>query len=143
MVGEPLEQAPAVGLDAEQIERWWREHAELDQRVTDALGALADGTMAAVAAAMAELSETLDRHFTTEEAVYFPLVECHSNACASRVVAARLGHTRLRDSIEQIDALVASGDLRAAQRGMGALLAAFRRHEREEAALVHALGVRA
>ena len=122
--------------DPESIERWWQEHSELDLLVESLEQAMDDGSIARAGAALEELANALEEHFTVEERVYFPLVEQLSSEHAPIVRAASLGHAKIRDRLDTLRDLVANGEIAPARRGLAVLLDRFRTHEAEEAKLV-------
>jgi iron-sulfur cluster repair protein YtfE (RIC family) len=125
--------------DAQGIDRWWEEHAELARMVDSVAEALDGGAIETVSGALEELADALEGHFSVEELTYFPLIEQFSARHASAVAGARLGHAKLRERLEDLRDLVEVGELSAARRGLGVLLARFRDHEEEEEKMVRAL----
>jgi iron-sulfur cluster repair protein YtfE (RIC family) len=122
--------------EEQSLARWWEEHSELD-RLVEAVEETMGGADAAEAArALEQLDEALDAHFTVEEQVYFPLVEEFSPLHSSVVRAASLGHTKIRERMHALRALVENGEIGPARRALFVLLDRFRTHETEERKLI-------
>jgi len=118
------------------MERWWQEHSELDALVAVVVEALGRGALAPASGSLEDLADALEAHFETEESAYFPLVERVSPEHRSALDAARLGHRKIRERLEDLRALVENGNVRAARVALGILLERFRLHELEEAKLI-------
>jgi hypothetical protein len=86
--------------------------------------------------ALDELAAALESHFDVEERVYFPLVERFSPEHAASVRAARLGHVKVVETLENLRDLVERGQVGAARRILALLLERFHTHESEEARLI-------
>jgi hypothetical protein len=118
------------------MQRWWQEHSELDALVEVVIEALGRGAISATAGSLEDLTAALDAHFELEESAYFPLVERVSPEQSSALAAARLGHHKIRERLNELRELIESGDLRAARAALDILLERFRAHEIEEAKLI-------
>jgi hypothetical protein len=131
---------PEVAMTALQMtdgmQRCWQEHSELDALVERVVEALGRGAISPVAESLEDLAGTLEAHFGIEESAYFPLVERLSPDQRSALDAARLGHRKIRERLEDLRELVENGDLRAARAALDVLLDRFRAHEVEEAKLI-------
>ena len=114
--------------DPQGLERWQREHSELDWLTRTLEDSLARESLALARDALDELSTVLDSHFTIEEEVYFPLIERVSDRDRSAVAAARLGHAKLRDGLEDLKRLLGSRDFRTARGDVRVLLSHLRDH---------------
>ena len=121
------------------LPRWWQEHSELDQVVADVMKALATGNLDRPLAAVSTLKETLERHFYVEETIYFPLVERFAPEEGSSVRAAQLGHDRMREALNDLQGLLASGDRPRAQDVLAQLLTRLNEHEAHEEQLIQRL----
>ena len=122
--------------DTQSLQRWWREHSELDLLVVTLEETMSRGSISAASAALEDLTEALEEHFGVEEDVYFPLVERLSAAHEPVLKAARLGHLKIRERLEDLRELVANGDMEPAHRGLALVLDRTRTHEIEEAKLI-------
>jgi iron-sulfur cluster repair protein YtfE (RIC family) len=118
------------------FQRWWDEHSQLDRLVEELESALTRGALGPATAALDELASTLEAHFTVEEEVYFPLLGSLDPAHQPALDAARLGHDKLRERLEQLRQLVDTGEVPAARRALRVVLDRFRQHEEEEEKLV-------
>ena len=125
--------------DGLSLPRWWAEHSELDQMVADVTRALATGGLDPSLAAIAALKETLERHFSVEETVYFPLVERLAPEEASAVRAAQEGHDCMRGELDDLQKLLAGGDRPGARRVLAQLLVGLSEHEAHEEQLIQRL----
>ena len=121
---------------ANPMHRWWQEHSELDALVALVVEALERGSIASAGESLDDLATALEAHFELEETAYFPLVERISPDQRPAVDAARLGHRKIRERLEDLLALVAAGDLRAARAALDVLLERFHTHEAEEGKLI-------
>ena len=119
-----------------ELQRWWKEHSELDRLVEVLTETLSGGRMAAARAAFENLFEAMEAHLTVEEDVYFPLVEKLSHAHIPVLREARLAHLELRGNLEEMRDHLSEGELDAARRVLIALLDRFREHEQTEAQLI-------
>ncbi len=139
--------APTVGCNADwdpvdvnvefpDLQRWWDEHSQLDRLVDELEQGLQRGAIAPARAALEELAATLEGHFAVEEGVYFPLLESVDPAQKPSLDAARLGHGKIRDRLEQLRQLVDGRDIPSARRALRVVLDRFRQHEEEEAKLI-------
>jgi iron-sulfur cluster repair protein YtfE (RIC family) len=88
---------------------------------------------------VARLAAALERHFETEESIYFPLAERASAQSARLLERARWGHQRLREALADLRALVEGVEIEAARRSFAALLRGLQIHEEEEVAILVAL----
>jgi hypothetical protein len=122
--------------DRSSLERWWEEHSELDRLVAAVEESLSGGRVDVSRGALDELAAALESHFDVEERVYFPLVERFSPEHAAIVRAARLGHVKVVETLENLRDLVERGQVGAARRILALLLERFRTHETEEARLI-------
>ena len=118
------------------LERWWVEHSELDRLVNDVADAMADSALSRASAALEELAFALEDHFEVEEQTYFPLVRRLSSKHEPVVRAALLGHSKIRQRLEQLRSLVDDGEVSQARRGFSVLLERFQTHEASEAKLI-------
>lgn len=118
------------------FQRWWEEHSQLDRLVEELESALVRGAIGPAIAALDELTSTLEAHFTVEEEVYFPLLGTLDPAHQPSLDAARLGHNKIRERLEQLRQLVDGGEVPAARRALRVVLDRFRMHEEEEEKLV-------
>ncbi len=116
--------------------RWWQEHSELDGLVEVVVEALGGGAIDSAGESLEDLARALEAHFELEETAYFPLVERLSPDQRAAVDAARVGHRNIRERLEALLTLVATGDLRAARAAFDVLLERFRTHEAEEGKLI-------
>lgn len=132
---DPMPEVP----DAQELIRWFEEHGELDRLTEVAQNELSSGRIGRATRAMAELGEALEAHFAAEEEVYFPLIKQIVGGYSSVVVAAELGHKKIRERFELLTELLADGDLAAARQGFDLLLARLRRHEADEARIAREL----
>ncbi len=124
-------------MDAQpDFQRWWDEHSELDRLVAELESALVRGAIAAATSALDALASTLEGHFAVEEEIYFPLLESIDPAHAPALDAARLGHGKICERLEQLRQLVDGGEVPAARRVLRTVLDRFRLHEEEEEKLV-------
>lgn len=124
---------------AETLESWWEQHSRLDQLVLGLEGAFSNGSIGAASEALDALTDALEEHFGLEEQVYFPLVERLSREHAPAIQAAKLGHQRVRERLEQVRELIGEGQLVPARRALHLLLERFRTHEADETRLIEAL----
>lgn len=118
------------------FERWWQEHSELDQLVTELDGALRDGSSARASGALEDLTEAFRTHLAVEEEVYFPLLERLLPEQTPGIRSARLAHQDLLHDLDRMQGNLAGEDLAAARETLGSLLRRFREHEQEEAQMV-------
>ena len=125
-----------TGSSGGGLQRWWQDHSELDQLVGKLQDATERQSVAAASAALEELAEALEGHFTVEEEVYFPLVERLRPELAETMKDARMAHLTLRGQLDQLRGLLSDGDREAARGVLGALLELFRRHEALEERLI-------
>ena len=123
-------------MTSDGLKRWWEEHSELDALVDVVVDALQHGGIASAASSLEDLAGALEAHFGVEETAYFPLVERLSPEQRPTIDAARLGHRKIRERLEDLRELVENGDLRAARAALYVLLERFRAHELEETKLV-------
>lgn len=121
------------------LQRWWREHSELDRLVAALERTLGGRRAAEVQDALDDLQESLEAHFNLEERLYFPLVERYSPDHASAVRAAVQGHAAIRLALRELSDLVEAGETSAARRALGLLLDQFRSHEAHEEQLISEL----
>lgn len=121
------------------LPRWWEEHSEIDQVVADVTQALASGGLDGTLAAISALEATLERHFSVEETIYFPLIERFAPEEGSSIRAAQLGHHRLRSTLSDLRGFLADGDRPSAQRVLAQLLAGLNEHEAHEEQLIQRL----
>ena len=121
------------------LPRWWEEHSELDQVVADVTRTLASGGLDRTLAAVSALKATLERHFSVEETIYFPLIDRFAPEESSSVRAAQLGHHRMRSTLNDLRGLLAGGDRASARRVLAQLLAGLREHEAHEEQLIERL----
>lgn len=121
---------------AAAMNRWWREHGELDRRIDAVLAAIEGGSLARVSADLEELASAFEEHFDEEESVYFPLISGLSSRHQSVVGAASLAHRKIRDRVDQARKLINDGELAPARRDFSVLLDRFRTHEAMEAKLI-------
>ena len=127
------------GITRSGIERWWQEHSELDRLVADVKIAMTSGSTQTADAALEELFEALEAHFKVEEDVYFPLIEKTSDRHTDVLRGARLGHRRIRESLEDVRSLVERAEFAGAERSLAILLDHFRAHEDAETQLIRDL----
>ena len=125
--------------DRHELVRWFEEHGELDRLTEVVADRFSRGSIADASRALTDLGEMLEAHFAAEEQVYFPLIERLAGGHPSVVVAAALGHKKIRERLDQLSQLVEGGELAAARRGLDVLLARLRKHEADEARLVREL----
>ncbi len=123
-------------MDTDRLRRWWEEHSELDELVEAIRSALARGSLSAATVFLGRLSTTLEGHFSTEEDLYFPLVERASPQSKPLIDAARAGHRQLRTAVEDLHALVETAEVASARSALARLLHKLGTHEAQEAALV-------
>ena len=123
-------------MDGPTLERWWEQNSELDRIVEAVRRKLGRGALSEAAASIDRLTTVLEGHFTTEEDLYFPLIERAAPSNAARVAAARSGHAKVREALENLSALVETGDLTSAHRALAGLLHRLQIHEDEEAKLI-------
>jgi hemerythrin len=119
-----------------ELQRWWKEHSELDRLVEVLTETMSGGRMAAARAALEDLFEAMEAHLSVEEDVYFPLVEKLAHAHIPLLREARLAHLELRGNLEEMRDHLSQGELDAARRALVALLDRFREHEQTEARLI-------
>jgi iron-sulfur cluster repair protein YtfE (RIC family) len=127
--------------EAGVFERWWREHSELDQLVTELDAALRDGSGARARESLDDLTEAFRSHLAIEEEVYFPLLEGLLPEQAAGIRSARLAHRELLGALDEMVEQVAQADLPTARATLDVLLQRFRDHEQEEARMVAKLRV--
>jgi iron-sulfur cluster repair protein YtfE (RIC family) len=123
------------------FERWWEEHSELDQLVTELDAALRDGRSGRASEALDDLTEAFRSHLAIEEEVYFPLLEGLLPEQAPGIRGARLAHRDLLGAFDRLREQVAQADLPTARATLDDLLQRFRDHEQEEARMVARLRV--
>jgi iron-sulfur cluster repair protein YtfE (RIC family) len=129
---------PGSGSDENSgvFERWWQEHSELDQLVSELEAALHTESNARASQALEELSEALRSHLAVEEDVYFPLLERLLPDSATGVQSARLAHRHLLVDLEKLREDLTQPDLTGARSTLEKLLRGFREHEQAEAEMV-------
>lgn len=121
------------------LERWWREHSDLDRLVSELDEALGCRSPGRASEAFSEFADALRSHFTLEENVYFPLVERLRPETAPMVREARLAHLDLLRELEGLEGHLAAEDIPAARSSLGTLLSRFRHHEKLEGDIIHSL----
>ncbi len=119
-----------------ELARWWREHSDLDQLVSELVEATETRRLAAASAALEELASALEGHFTVEEEVYFPLVPDLRPEFAASLERARLAHSELSSRFEVMRGLLSDGDRLRAKDVLSGALDLFRIHEEMEGALI-------
>ena len=92
--------------DSTSFQRWWQEHSELDDLVRVVEARMGRGSLARTSQALEELEAVLDAHFTVEERVYFPLIEKLSPERHTSIQAAREGHLRMTELLDELRVLV-------------------------------------
>ena len=102
-------------MNHEVIQAWWEEHEEIDELMTSIGSALGRKAFSAAYVLLGRLSATLERHFDTEESLYFPFVEQSSPGSGPLLERARSAHRKLRASLEDLHVLVESADAGSAQ----------------------------
>ena len=118
---------------------WVRESGELGPLVSLLVEAVATQAPSAANAALRELAEAMEAHFSVKEEVYFPLVEdLRPDQCCS-VERARRVHTRVRRGLDELSRSLSDGRLHEARNLLGELLAELRAHEQEAARLIAGL----
>jgi len=123
-------------MNTRLMERWWAEHAELDDLVQLIRMELGRGAVSSAAVSVDRLALTLEQHFATEEDLYFPLVERISPTTARLLEGARAAHRKLRKNAEDLLVLIENADVAAARRALGQLLHHLHEHEGEEVSLI-------
>jgi hemerythrin len=118
------------------LQRWWREHSELDQLVETLLEACEGPRNAAASAALEEFAEALEGHFRVEEDTYFPLIERLDQDLAETLKGARLAHLMVRAQLEELRGCLARGEGAKAREVLKGLLELFRNHEELESRLI-------
>jgi iron-sulfur cluster repair protein YtfE (RIC family) len=119
-------------MDADTLRRWWRDHAEIDRALDEIRIDLARGDPAAGDARFARFATALERHFATEEEIYFPLAARTSAQSARLLDRVRLGHQRLRGAVEDLRRRVELAQVASARRAFAMLLDDLHAHEKEE-----------
>jgi hypothetical protein len=120
-------------------EGWVRERGELGPLVALLVEAVATQGPSAANAALRELAEAMEAHFTVKEEVYFPLVEDLRPDQRYSVERARGVHTRVRRGLGELSRSLNDGRLHEARSLLGDLLAELRAHEQEAARLIAGL----
>jgi len=133
-VGE--QESTASQTLGQAIERWWREHGDLDYQVGAVVHALTQRGVAAASAAIEDFASALEDHLGVEEEVYFPLIERLAPEHTPAVQRARLAHLELRDGIDELREQLMHGELMPARRSFTALLARLRSHEEMEGRII-------
>jgi len=123
-------------MDADMLRRWWRDHGEIDRAVEAARLELGRGELTAADERVARLGAALERHFATEEQIYFPLAARTSTASAQLLERARWGHQELRDTLADLHALVDHGEVAMARLCLETLFRRLHVHEEEEVSLI-------
>lgn len=121
------------------IERWWRDHNDLDYQVGAVVHALTQRGVTAASAAIEDFAAALEDHLGVEEEVYFPLIERLAPEHASAVQRARFSHLELRDGIDELREQLMRGELIPARRSFTALIALLRSHEEREGRIIAVL----
>lgn len=121
---------------AGELERWWRDHSELDRLVACLVDTIDTGSAAAAESALEELASALEGHLSVEEDVYFPLVEKLSSDHREALRDALRAHDRVRSDLDGLRSRLREGELTGARRELIALLNRFRLHEEAEARLI-------
>jgi hypothetical protein len=120
-------------------ENWARERGELGPLVSLLVEAVATQGPSAASAALRELAEAMEAHFSVKEEVYFPLVEDLRPDQRTSVERARRVHTRVRRGLGELGRSLTDGRIDEARDLLGELLAELRVHEREAARLIAGL----
>ena len=123
-------------METDTLQRWWQENCDLDGVVEAVRLKLGRGALSEAGESLGRLATVLEGHFATEEDLYFPLIERASPRISGWLAAARSGHEKVREALEDLHALVESGDLASAQRALAALLHRLHIHEIEEVKLI-------
>jgi hemerythrin-like domain-containing protein len=132
MPGSRLQEQGEAGV----FERWWQEHSELDQYVTELELALNSSSAARASEALEDLTEALRAHLTVEEDVYFPLLERLLPDQAPGIQEACVAHRDILSDVDQMQDQLSSSDLTGARSTLKTLLRRFRDHEQAEAKMV-------
>ena len=122
--------------DAEILTRWWQEHSELDRLVEAVETTLASRNTRTAGRVLEDLVEAMEAHFGVEENIYFPLVERVSPKHTPAIRAARREHQKIRESLEDLGALIERAQFDEARRSLALLLDRFHSHEAAETELV-------
>ncbi len=117
------------------LRRWWRDHGEID-RALDEVRTDLGRSESGVAEHVARLAAALERHFATEEEIYFPLAARTSAQSARLLDRARWGHQQLRQVLSDLCALVENAEVESARRAFAVLLQGLQTHEEEEVAIL-------
>lgn len=120
-------------------ENWARERGELGPLVSLLVEAVATQGPSAASAALRELAEAMEAHFSVKEEVYFPLVEDLRPDQRNSVERARRVHTRVRRGLGELGRSLTDGRIHEARGLLGELLAELRIHEQEAARLIAGL----
>jgi hypothetical protein len=123
-------------MDADMLRRWWRDHGEIDRAVEEIRLDLGRGELAPADERLARLAAALERHFATEEEIYFPLAERTSTQSARLLDRARWGHQQLREALEGLRVMLDDGDVVSAHRALERLLHGLQVHEEQEVAIL-------
>ena len=123
------------GMDAQMLRRWWRDHGDIDRALDEVrleLDRDGDGTARQVDGLVA----ALERHFQTEEEVYFPLARGRFVESAALLERARWGHGKIRQELAELRALTNREEWSVARRVFAALVQGLQVHEEEEVAIL-------
>ena len=128
-----------ANLEGSERDGWVRERGDLGPLVSLLVEAIATQGTSAANAALRELAEAMEAHFSVKEEVYFPLVEDLRPDQRYSVERARRVHTRVRRGLGELSRSLADGRLQEARSLLGELLAELRAHEQEAARLIAGL----
>ena len=123
-------------MDADKLRRWWRDHQEIDRALEETRLDLESPEPTSPRERCSRLAAALERHFATEEEIYFPLAARVSEQSACLLDRARRGHQQLRERLQHLRAFADRGEIASARRTFSILLQLLQAHEEDEVAIL-------